>query len=556
VIVGLIILNVISLTNRQKRPELPDKAIAVLPFRNDSPDEDNMYFINGTMEAILNNLSKIEDIRVPGRTSVEQYRDAARPIPEIAAALEVSYILEGSGQRLGNRVLLTLQLIDGKNDHHLWSRQYDRVIGNIEDLIDIQSEVAQLVAREINAIISPEEKARIELLPTTNLTAYDYYQQGKEEYWKYLNDPIGESSSLSLNRAKSMYQKALDYDSTFALAYVGLAEVYWSQQPVSEYSTEEYIDSVLVYANKAMNFNDQLASAYRIRGSYYIQHHQFEKAVRDLDIAIDLDPNDYETYEEKGRLYTAFLRDPQKALYNYHKALSLHHGRERSQLLETLAFEYFTSGFLQKAEEIFLRSFELHGDSAWYFFNWSMIEGNQNLKSSRDLLYKGYRFDSTNIGILTDLSHVLFLLGEYQESLRFIKSMENLGSPIHPIDYHRVAYIHQRIGMPGKAERYYDEAIKFNLETLAQGRGSESINYALAAIYAVRGERELAFEHLGKLPDRTAFYFSMKANLDKDPMFESIRNESEFQQIVQELEDKYQAEHEQVRQWLEKNEML
>jgi len=126
VIVALIVLNIIPRGNRLKEKEILDKSIAVLPFINDSPDEENVYFINGTMEAILDNLCKIEDIRVVGRTSVEQYRNAPKPIPVIADEMNVSYILEGSGQKDGNKVRLTLQLIDGINDQHLWSSPYNQ----------------------------------------------------------------------------------------------------------------------------------------------------------------------------------------------------------------------------------------------------------------------------------------------------------------------------------------------------------------------------------------------------------------------------------------------
>jgi TolB-like protein len=162
VIIGLIVLNIIPRHSRSEVKEILDKSIAVLPFRNDSPDEEKMYFINGTMEAILDNLCKIKDLRVPGRTSVEQYRDNPKPIQTVAEEMNVSYIVEGSGQKLGDRILLTVQLLDGRNDQHLWSKQYDREIQKVEDLIDIQSEVAQLVAKEIKAIITPEEKQLIE----------------------------------------------------------------------------------------------------------------------------------------------------------------------------------------------------------------------------------------------------------------------------------------------------------------------------------------------------------------------------------------------------------
>ena len=170
VIVALVVLNIIPRNSLSNRNEILDKSIAVLPFKNDSPDQERMYFINGTMEAILDNLCKIKDLRVPGRTSVEQYRDNPKPIPTIAEEMNVSYILEGSGHRDGTNVRLHVQLLDGRKDQHLWSKIYD---SEIEEIFSMQSEIAQTVAAEIKAIITPEEKQLIEKKPTTNLTAYD-----------------------------------------------------------------------------------------------------------------------------------------------------------------------------------------------------------------------------------------------------------------------------------------------------------------------------------------------------------------------------------------------
>jgi len=115
------------------------------------------------MDAILDNLCKIKDLRVPGRTSVKQYSGVAKSLHAIAEELNVSYILQGSGQKTGKRVLLNVQLIDGINDHLLWSKPYEREIEQIEDLIDIQSEIAQQVAQEIHAVIEPEENSLLRI---------------------------------------------------------------------------------------------------------------------------------------------------------------------------------------------------------------------------------------------------------------------------------------------------------------------------------------------------------------------------------------------------------
>jgi TolB-like protein len=130
-----------------------EKSIAVLPFINDSPDESNAYFINGIMEEILNNLLMIKELRVLSRTSVENYKKTIKTIPEIAKELGVIYILEGSGQKYGNKIRLNVQLIDAKNNKHLWSESYENEVSEISDIMSVQTQIAKAIATEIKAQI-------------------------------------------------------------------------------------------------------------------------------------------------------------------------------------------------------------------------------------------------------------------------------------------------------------------------------------------------------------------------------------------------------------------
>lgn len=150
------------------KPEkkITEKSIAVLPFKNDSGDSSNVYLVNGLMDAILNNLQKIKDLKVISRTSVEKYRSSNLTIPEIADELGVSYFVEGSVQKIGNRILLNVQLIDGINDKHVWAEQYNR---ELTDIFDIQREVASKIASRIEAKITPLEQKRIDEIPTNDM---------------------------------------------------------------------------------------------------------------------------------------------------------------------------------------------------------------------------------------------------------------------------------------------------------------------------------------------------------------------------------------------------
>src|SRR5690606_7154799 len=123
-----------------------EKSIIVLPFKNDSGDSTNVYLINGLMEATLNNLQKIKDLRVLSRTSAEKYRESNKSIPEMADELNVNYLVEGSGQKMGDKIVLNIQLIDGAKDRHLWSKQYRR---EVSDIFALQLEISKDIAQEI-----------------------------------------------------------------------------------------------------------------------------------------------------------------------------------------------------------------------------------------------------------------------------------------------------------------------------------------------------------------------------------------------------------------------
>ena len=132
-----------------------EKSIAVLPFKNDSTNDSSAYFINGIMEEIISDLTKIEDMKVLSRTSVEPYRNSTKSITKIAKELNVVYILEGSVQIYGNNIRLRVQLIDTKNDKHLWSQSYEKEILKADDIIAVHAQIARDIVTEIKTLIAP-----------------------------------------------------------------------------------------------------------------------------------------------------------------------------------------------------------------------------------------------------------------------------------------------------------------------------------------------------------------------------------------------------------------
>jgi TolB-like protein len=196
----------------------PTTGIAVLPFENLSDDKENAFFADGIQDDILTKLAKIADLKVISRTSVMPYR-GARNTHQIGDALRISHVLEGSVQRAGGKVRVNAQLIDARNDTHIWSEQYER---DLTDIFVIQSEIAQQIADQLRSKLSPAERAAIAERPTADLVAYAFYTKAREiDVWGNW-----EGAETSLKRKVELLEKATQRDPNFALAYCELAKTH------------------------------------------------------------------------------------------------------------------------------------------------------------------------------------------------------------------------------------------------------------------------------------------------------------------------------------------
>src|SRR5881275_837169 len=185
-----------------------DKSIAVLPFENLSDEKENAYFADGMQDDILTNLSKIGDLKVISRTSVMPYRGKASNLREIGKALGVATILEGSVRRIGNRVRVNVQLINAENDEHIWAEDYDR---DLTDVFAIQTDLAKKISGELQAKLSPAEKAQMERKPTENGEAYLAFVQAQN-----LGCALDDFDKLK--QSEQLYARAVQLDPNFALA--------------------------------------------------------------------------------------------------------------------------------------------------------------------------------------------------------------------------------------------------------------------------------------------------------------------------------------------------
>jgi len=557
VIVALIVLHIIPRSNRLKENEILDKSIAVLPFINDSPDQENEYFINGTMETILNKLCKISDLKVVSRSSVEKYRDTVVPIPEVAEKLVVSYILEGSMQRYGDRIRLTLQLID-RNDKHIWSEQYDREILEVEELLTLQSNIAQLVAREIEAVVTQEEKVLIEKIPTRSLTAYDFYLKGNQVIY---DDIITYRSSHytygkeGFIRAEHLYQMALNYDSTFAPAYAGLGKVYLMKYYWELYFTDDFEDSILAVTDIALSYDNQLSDAYVVRGDYYREKGNDQKALKAYHAALLYTPNNWLAYYGLGQ-----IGDVINALENLQKAATLNPGPELPALLRSIGLNYSIMGFNNKAFQYAEEAFQLDGDSIEHYFliHWyNFCNGDLDLAITN--LEKVYSRDCDNLNTLMYLGIWFSVLGNHKQAIVYLNEyLDKLKADrIELTSSQRIGHILWNNGFKEDANYYFDKQIEYCKSTIELDRPRAQLSYFdLAGVYAFRGEVDRALESLRTFSEYPYMPVYMVVWIHIDPLLNGLRDKPEFQQIVRDVEAKYQSEHERVRQWLEKNAML
>lgn len=199
------------------------EAVAVLPFQPRTRDEDDILFVDGVHDELLTRLAQLGSLHVISRTSVMAYRDRTMTIPEIARELRARYILEGGIQRAGENVRINVQLIDAAADDHLWAEVFDRPL-TVENLLTIQAEIATGIARELQAIITPEEEVRLRAIPTENTEAYQQYVLGRAHFAR-------RSSVSSIERAVGAFESAVALDPDFGLAWADLAYarlwLYW-----------------------------------------------------------------------------------------------------------------------------------------------------------------------------------------------------------------------------------------------------------------------------------------------------------------------------------------
>jgi TolB-like protein/Tfp pilus assembly protein PilF len=261
-----------------------EKSIAVLPFKNESLNDSTTFFIDGVMEEILSNLQTIKDMRVISRTSVEQYRNTTKSIPEIAKELGVNYVVEGSGQKYGKTFRLRVQLIRAVKESHLWAKPYEQEIKDAKVIFKIQSQVAEAIAAELEAVITPREKRIIDKIPTSNLTAYEAYLKGISHMNKF--------NEQDWEVALKYFEEAKEKDPGYALAYCGICEIWINRALFSSASPEVAAPKAIAAFTKALELDSMVAEVYNCLSNIqsYIRY-DWKGAELSSKKAIALNPN-------------------------------------------------------------------------------------------------------------------------------------------------------------------------------------------------------------------------------------------------------------------------
>jgi tetratricopeptide (TPR) repeat protein len=351
----------------------------------------------------------------------------------------------------------------------------------------------------------------------------------------------------------------LENDPEYARAYLGLAETYWTKHFWSEYFSEQFMDSVLILADKALSYDNHLDEAYYIRGLYFTQINKIDRAETEFEKALKYNPNYWSAYCALAEnIYFNYQKlDFVKGLEYLHKAVSLHRGKQLPALLRELGSQYiWIAGFPEKAKYYINEAFELDGDTNACLFVLSDIErALRNYENSIELLTEYYASDSSNIQVLAWLTFDYYMLDKTRESLKYSKKIENRLKEVAWVYYsgmRRIGYVYWQNGYRKEAIHWFNEQKKVSEEALKMGRYySIDANYDLAGMYAFLGDKKNAYKNLKEVSKINVCPLWLLSALKDEPLFNSIRNEPEFQNFVSDMETKYHREHERVRKWLE-----
>jgi eukaryotic-like serine/threonine-protein kinase len=422
---------------------IPDliRSLAVLPLENVSRDPAQEYFADGMTEALISELARVKALRVISRTSAMKYKGVQRSLPEIARELSVDAILEGSALLVGKRVRVTVKLIYARTDATLWTERYD---GEIEDVLDLQSRIAESVAKEIAIQVTPLEATQLAKRRPVNPEAHVEYLKGRHA--------ASAASPQAIELSLRHYERALELDLKYAPAWAGVAQCHVIRAGRGMAPPAEATAQGRAAAMKALELDDSLAEAYSALGAIASYEMDLRVAIRYVERAIQMDPGATSAYVILGRLYycSERHREAQEAML---KALSLD---PLSMLIHTCV-----------------------GDAYYY-----AREYERSLVYYRKAVELDPRFD----GAHTDLARTLEALGRFDESRREYEEGRRLSGGVAGPSF-GLGHLEASIGNEEGARRILGELIEARSNRVVSAWG-------IAALHAQLGDVDDAFRWL------------------------------------------------------------
>jgi serine/threonine protein kinase/Tfp pilus assembly protein PilF len=571
-----------SISNQRDAQAIPaEKSVAVLPFESLSDNKGDSYFADGVQDEILNNLAKIAQLKVISRTSVMQYRaDARRDLRQIASALGVENVLEGTVRRHGNRVRVSTELIDARNDHTIWADSYDR---DLTDIFAIQSEVAQTIADKLTATLSPEERKRIEAKPTDNLEGYDLYLRANELIMNAGASLGFGNIERPLREAIDFLERAVQLDPKFTLAYCasGLAHDLLYYYPDATPERRALADAAV---NSALRLQPDLpevhlAYAYHLYYGYqdyeqaraqlaiakrglpnnveaialqaYIDRRQgnFEKAIRELREAITLDPRNRVSLEElAATFYHTRQFSAAEQIYDRLQEMPLDQPKVRVERASTMVDKTGDNTALRSAIAALPASMaDDRAGLTWRLFvavsdrNWAQAkEIIEKMKGGEDLGLFAYGWWPVPVGCYSIL--IARLQGEPAgANPSFAEVREQMNQKIHKSPENAAPLLSQLAVVDAlldhKAAALSEAKRAVGMLPISKdAMAGPGIAINLAVVYAWTNELDLAFQTLAPLTKTpNGIYYGQ---LKLDPLWDPIRKDPRFDKLLAELAPK------------------
>jgi TolB-like protein/class 3 adenylate cyclase/Tfp pilus assembly protein PilF len=561
-----------SVSGRVVRNFANAKSVAVLPFDNFSDNKQDSYFADGIQDDILTALSKISDLKVISRSSVMRYRDTNRDLRQIARDLDVANILEGSVRRVGDKIRVTAQLIDARTDTHLWAEHYDR---KTSDVFAIQSEVAENIATQLRATLSPAEKAAISVRPTGDLEAFDLFLQAKDLI-RTSQDTANAKETLL--RAIRLLDEAIARDPRFALAYCWAAtahdNLYWfdydhaaARLELAESCVrqalqlapdlgEAHLAQALVFYQGHRDYpraREQLAIAQRslpnnaevcsLTGYIDRREGKWDDSLRNLQRAAELDPRNFKVLGDLSVLYDLLRRyDDKEQLFD--RAIAINPAQtDYWQLLR--AETELEKGNLPKARQLFDRlpaDYDPDGSATAARISLFLYEGNTKAAQAvLDVCKHEGLIDDT--GSLLPRSFFAGQIARAQDDRAravsaFMTAHDEIGEklrndPDNGLLHGILCVINAGLGRRNEALSEGKRAV--DLRPISRDAVDGPVVLTrLAMAYAWLGDNDAAIEGLGyvaKVPSGPHY-----GQLKFDPAWASLRGDARFEKIVDELQ--------------------